>query len=123
MLNVTHAVVRSLDVDLLEVSWAIDDIVEDVYDYTFQIVRSESPMGPYEALSVPFQDRYIFVDNRVHPFSLNRVLFYKILVTHKPTNFTEEFGPYSPEPEADLITLELRRHMQLLYREFTGRRC
>lgn len=33
------------------------------------------------------------------------------------------FGPVDKQPEADIITLELRRHIGLLLREFTGRRC
>ena len=37
--------VRSLDIDFNEVSWTLADTVEDVLDYAFQVLRSESPSG------------------------------------------------------------------------------
>ena len=122
MIKVVDAKVRSLDVDFVEVSWRVEDTQEDILDYTFQILRCEAENGPYTALSGVFQDKYQFIDNTIQPFMLNRVLYYLIRVTLKATGQVVDFGPYSQEAEPDLITLELRRHLQTLYREFTGRR-
>lgn len=115
--------VRSLDIDFNEVSWKLDDTSEDVFDYTFQVQRSESPSGPWEDLSVSFQDQYVFIDNTLATGHRWRKYFYQVAVTHVPSGVVVCFGPASKDPDADLIALELRRHMQLLFREFAGRRC
>lgn len=115
--------VRSLDLDFNEVSWRIADTTQDVLDYTFQILRSESPSGPYDALSAPFEDKYIFIDNAIKVDHRWRKYFYLLRLTHKPSGDVLDVGPEAKEPEADRVALELRRHMQLLFREFAGRRC
>jgi hypothetical protein len=122
-LNVIEFRCRSLDVDYNELSWKLDDTSEDVLDYTFQVQRSESPSGPFENVSVPFQDIYTFVDNVLVGGHRWRKYFYQLLITRVPTGDTATFGPVTKDPDADLIALELRRHMQLLFREFAGRRC
>jgi hypothetical protein len=114
---------RSLDVDFNELSWKLEDTSEDVLDYTFQVQRSESPSGPFDNVSVSFQDRYTFVDNVLVGGHRWRKYFYQLHVTRVPTGDTADFGPVTKDPDADLIALELRRHMQLLFREFAGRRC
>lgn len=123
LISLTDLRVRSLDIDFNELSWKLGDTSEDVLDYTFQVQRSESPNGPWDSLSVPFQDQYIFIDKTLHTGMRNRKYFYRIVVFKVPTQESCSFGPVSQEPDADLIALELRRHMQLLFREFAGRRC
>jgi hypothetical protein len=115
--------VRSLDIDFNEVSWKVAETSEDILDYTFQVQRSESPNGPWDSLSVPFRDEYRFIDNKLHTGMRNRKYFYQVFVFKVPTQDTKAFGPVSQEPDADLIALELRRQMQLLFKEFAGRRC
>lgn len=123
MLEVSNIKVRSLDVDFTEITWKIKDTAEDVLDYQFEILRSESAAGPWDKLSDPFKDRFIFYDRFTRPFNAFRALFYAVRVTHVPTGDFKDFGPEQQEAEADLIAKELRRHMALLFREFTGRRC
>jgi hypothetical protein len=115
--------VRSLDIDFNEVSWELVDTSEDVLDFTFQILRSESPSGPFEPLAPPFTDKYIFVDNTLTTGHRWRKYFYQLAVAHVPSGGIQHFGPEARDPDPDLIALELRRHMQLLFREFSGRRC
>lgn len=122
-LEVQRLRVRSLDVDFHEVSWEIESTTEDVFDYTFQLLRSESIEGPYEDLSPEMEDQYLFVDNNIRRQHLFRQHHYKLLLRHKPSGDTKEFGPVSQAPEPDLIATELRKHMNLLMREFIGRRC
>lgn len=116
--------VRSLDIDYNELSWELVDTSEDVYDYTFQVFRSESPSGPFDALTAPFQDRYLVLDNTLRTGNRWRKYFYKIRTARlaDPTDFVDT-DPFAKEPDPDLITLELRRHHQLLFQEFAGRRC
>lgn len=123
MINVIGLKVRSLDVDYQELSWEIGDTQVDVLDFTFQVFRSESSKGPWEPISVPFSDRYLFVDRSTHPFHEARMLHYQLQVKNNVTGETADFGPVNMQPDADLIAKELRRHMNLLFREFTGRRC
>lgn len=122
-ISVKHLKVRSLDRDFFEVSWEIEDTSEDVLDYTFQVLRSESPSGPFDVLAPPFSDRYLFIDNNIPTGNRWRMLHYVIRVTNISDGETKDFGPVSHEPEPDLIALELRRHVQLLMHEFAGRRC
>ena len=121
-LDVRNLRVTSLDLDFHEVSWSIRNTVEDVLDYTFQILRSESPEGPFEAISAPFSDRYLFIDNVLQVAHRWRIYHYKLRVTNKQDQSIKDFGPVSKTPEPDLIAQELRRHMQLLFQEFAGRR-
>lgn len=122
-INIVDFLVRSLDNALNQVSWSIGDTSEDVLDYTFQLFRSESPSGPFDKLTEPFQDRFFFVDNAVYVGDRWRMLNYQLLVTHVPSGDTKTFGPVALEPTPDLIALELRRHIQLLFHEYAGRRC
>lgn len=122
MIEVTSLRVRSLDLDFHEISWKLESSMEDVYDYTFEVLRSESPEGPFDLLTVPFQDRYVFVDNALQTAHKWRKWFYKVRVTYKPDGSQKDFGPADPSPEPDLIVAEIRRHMQLLFTEFAGRR-
>lgn len=114
--------VRSLDVDFHEISWKILDTREEVLDYSFQVLRSESPSGPFDAISVAFDDRYLFIDKAVQIAHRWRKYFYIVRVTHKSSGETIDFGPVTHEPDADILALELRRHMQLLFNEFAGRK-
>lgn len=114
---------RSLDQDFNELSWKIADTQADVLDYTFQVLRSESPEGPFDPLGRAFEDQYLFIDNTIKVEHRWRKYFYKLRVTNKSDDSFEDFGPVTKEPDADLIALELRRHMQLLFKEYAGRRC
>lgn len=122
LLDIRNFKVTSLDLDFHEVSWSLRDTLEDVYDYTFQVLRSESPEGPFDELSRPFQDKYVFIDNVLQVAHRWRVYYYKLLVTNKLDGTTKAFGPVAKEPIPDLVAQELRRHMQLLFQEFAGRR-
>ena len=115
--------VRSLDVDFHEVSWKVCSTTLDVFDYTFQVLRSEGPEGPYDPISEEFQDQYLFVDNNIAKFHEHRQFYYKLRVRNRLTGEEVEHGPVQHAPEADLIATELRKHMNLLFREFIGRRC
>ncbi len=63
MIQIKDLKVCSLDLNFHEVSWAVEDNAESAFDYAFQVLRSESAMGPFEPISISFEDRYVFVDN------------------------------------------------------------
>jgi len=114
--------VRSLDLDFNELSWSLADTQEDILNYTFQVVRSESPMGPFAAISPPFVDRYLFIDNAILVGDKWRRYYYRLVLTNLLTSEVVETGAVVKEPEADLVALEIRRHQQILFREYAGRR-
>lgn len=115
--------VRSLDVDYNEISWEIASTSEDIFDYTFQLIRSEGAEGPYEPISPEMDDQYYFIDNNIKRSHIYRQYFYRLIVKNKSDGSTKEFGPVSKEADPDLIATEIRKHMNLLFREFAGRRC
>ena len=114
--------VRSLDLDFNELSWTLQDTQEDVLNYTFQVYRCESPMGPFEVISIPFSDRYSYIDDALQIGDKWRIYYYRLRITNILTGEFEESGSASREPEPDLVALEIRRHIQILFREHAGRK-
>lgn len=123
MLQVTQFYVRSFDLDCVNIFWEIADFVGDIHRYTFQILRSESSSGPWDALTPEFEDQYYFRD--ISPALLHkwRTLYYLLRIRDKQLNVTQDFGPSSQQPEPDLIALEIMRQEDILFREHVGRRC
>ncbi len=123
VLHIAKLSVRSLDVAQMEVTWETDDSQVDVLDYTFQVLRSESAEGPFEALTQEFEDRYIFADRRI-PNSLRyRQFWYKLRVKRKSTSETQDFGPATQAAEPDLVAQTIRRLEQTAFTQVIGRCC
>ncbi len=128
-LNVINFRSQSFDLDHVDLFWEVADYYtgqptdEMILAYTFQIFRSESPLGPWEPLSPVFQNRYYFRD--VSPALLNRWrnLYYLLRITDQRTNVTQDFGPTAQLAEPDLIAMEIMRQEDVLFREFAGRKC
>lgn len=133
MLRVTSFRVRSFDLDHLDLFWEIapvlgprrDEDAHEIFDYDFYVLRSgDSPMGPYQQIAGPLRDQYMLRDMQVSLLHKWRQYFYKIRIVHRPTGKEEFFGPASSdEPEKDLIAAEIIRQEDVLFREFTGRKC
>lgn len=121
-LHVEGLRVRSLDVDRKEVTWETRGST-DPRDFTFRVYRSESPGGPFEAVSPAFEDRYIFVDSRQPAGDPSRKLWYRIRLTHKASGDVEDSGPASHEAEPDVVAAYVRRQEQVLFTQAIGRRC
>ena len=125
-INVRNVRVRSLDLDFNEISWEIESFTNakaDLLDFKFSLLRSESPEGPFDEIMPPVADRYLFIDTNVKAGSIYRRYYYRVRVTEIATSETKDTQSFSQEPEADLVATELRKHMNLLFREFVGRRC
>lgn len=123
MIRIVNLKCRSLLTDQLDISWEVDTGAVDALDFTFQILRSESIEGPYDVLTKPFKDRYLFADNQLPKHDRWRNLYYKVRVLGDGTSDYEDFGPVTQEPDTDLIAAELRSHIMLVMREYAGRRC
>lgn len=122
-LEVRDLKVTSLDSDFLHVTWEVAPTSADVLDYVFEVLRSEAPEGPFEAISPKLRDLYGFADNAVRAANILRVYYYRLRTTHCPSGRTWEIGPVSHEAQPDLIAQELRRQLDILMREVSGRKC
>lgn len=122
-LEVINIRVLSLSIDYNQVTWEVRETTADVLDYTFQVLKSESATGSFEPASVGLEDQYIFIDNLVKAGNIYRQYHYIIRVTDKRTGEYKDYGPNAKVPEPTLVATELRKHMNLLMREFIGRRC
>ena len=95
----------------------------DPRDFTFQILRSESPEGPFETRTETFEDRYIFVDSFIPAGDKYRQLWYKLRVTHKASTDVKDFGPVAHEADPDLVADYIRRNEQTVFTQATARKC
>jgi hypothetical protein len=120
-LAVKNLRVRSLDVDSKEVTWELGDSHADALDYTFEVLRSESPSGPYETITPKFEERYIFIDRRVPIGDKFVLLHYKLRVTEKATGRVMEVGPAAQQAEPDLMAQNIRRLEMTYFTQIVGR--
>jgi len=126
MLRVTKFVTRTFDLDHVDLFWEIADFTsaqDKISAYSFEVLRSEGPEGPWDPISPAFQDTYHFRDfspNLLHKW---RRLYYRLKITHLPTQEEEIVGSVSLVAEPDIIALEIQRQEDTLLREFTGRKC
>jgi hypothetical protein len=122
-LTIKKLKVRSLSVDFNEVSWEVEATTIDVLDYTFQVLRSEGPEGPWDELSPQFEDQYLYLDDAVMKQHRYRQWYYKIRVRRKSSQQYWDSPAAELGQEEDLIAGELRTHINILMREFIGERC
>lgn len=124
MLVVRNIHVRSLTPRVLYVSWEIEPTFDDVLDYDFRVMRSESPHGPFDYITEKFVDKFLFIDSSVDVETRgNRIWFYKIEITRRSTDEVLLSHPRSQSPDETLIARELRRQAMLIYSRASGRRC
>jgi hypothetical protein len=122
-LEIAKVLVRSLDVGEKEVSWTLPSTTIDVLDYTFQILRSESPRGPFEPVTEEFVDRYIFIDRSVPVGDKFRQLWYLVRIRRRDNQEFVDSEPVTHEADPDLHALYIRRSQQTLFTQAVGRAC
>ncbi len=122
MIELFSLYARSFDLDHLDIFWVLKDFEGNINQFTFQVLRSESPLGPWDPISPVFKDKYYYRD--VAPALLHkwRTLFYTLRVTDLQTSEVKDFGPTAQQAEPDLIALEIMRQEDVLFREFAGRK-
>jgi hypothetical protein len=122
MITVTKLVVRSYDLDHLDLFWEIPETTEEVEAYDFYVLRSiDGPAGPYNVIAGPFYNTYLFRDPGVQLLHRWRSYFYKIRVVQRATGLIQEHGPEWLHAEPDRLGLEFQRRQNLLLQEFNGR--
>lgn len=131
-LSVTTLIVRSFDLDHMDVFWETNPVpapsrasdTHEIYDYDFYVLRSgDSPLGKYEEIAGPLRDQYRLRDSSVSLLHKWRQYYYKIRVVHRPSGEELVTEPQTHAPERDLVAAEIMRLEDKLFREFIGRRC
>ena len=123
-LTFVNTKVRSFSLDFLEVLWEIKETELDPMDFQFYVLRSESPMGPFDIIAGPFDDHYRFVDNKVNLLHRWRQIYYKIRsVQEVDSTNVEESDAFTFANEPDLIAEEVQRLERLLWNEYAGTKC
>jgi len=120
VIKVKHFRVLSLTMGYLDLFWEIADTTEDVLDYTFAVERSESPGGPWDPISEPFRDRYMFRDTIVHPYERWRQYWYRLKLT-KVGGTPYYTDAVKQGPAVSLDAAEMRRAVALVLKAGTGR--
>lgn len=133
MLQVTKLTVRSFNLDHLDLFWEISQVagprvdqdMHEIFNYEFYVLRAgDSPMGPYEQIGGPLLDTYRFRDVQVSLLHKWREYYYKLKIVDRRTDEVIETEPVGHnQPPPDLIAGEIIRQEDMLFREFSGRRC
>lgn len=115
---------QTLDIQSMTLLWEPEDSAEDPYaNYQVQVQRSESARGPFEVISPWFRGWQRFVDPNVPQGYRYRQAHYRLAWKNLETGETGETHPVTLEPDTSPVALELRRHFQVLARQYEGRRC
>lgn len=122
MIALESFLVRSFDQDFLDLWWTFADASGKVSRYHIYIDRAiDGPVGPWTQIAGPFFNTGRFRDGDVDRFHNHRRYYYQLRVLDAETGNEQTFGPYTTDPQPDLIAQELRRHFVLLMKEFGGR--
>tara|TARA_B100001123_G_scaffold398791_1_gene483170 strand:- start:9903 stop:10808 length:906 start_codon:yes stop_codon:yes gene_type:complete len=137
VIYVTAIRIEFITREVLRINWEIRDHFETIGNYRFTVLRSNSPEGPYVAVSPALTDTYVFDDISVDMHSLHREWYYQIQVVNAVTAETVVYGANDPDetylngarpggvaPQAppDKIVTESRYRLNLVLKEFSGRR-
>jgi hypothetical protein len=123
VITVHDIVVRSFDLDHLDLFWKIADTDEILERYSFYILRSvDGAEGPFEQIAGPVDNENRFRDPEVNLLHKWRTYFYKIRVVNKDDSSDDHtYGPEWLRAKPDRIALEIQRRMYLVLKEKNGR--
>lgn len=135
MLVVSEILVRSLSTEYVHVVWKIEDTEEDTSAYDFYVLRSGAETGPYDVMSGPLVDTFVWRDNASPSLRLDESYYYRVRVVHRASSRTLEFGrrPFaevldgkdpggaSRRPGPNLVAREISRRLGIGLSQFEGR--
>lgn len=137
MLVVDKVEVRPLTTQAAEISWKIVPTNEPLVQTRFHVLRSESPNGPYQDISGPLANTFLYLDE-VNLTSKFDNISWRIRADHLPSGVSVTYPVGTPDesfifhPELDraamvgdygpdYIALDIVRRNNLLLKRFTGR--
>ena len=125
MLEVRNLRAITFDLDRIDLHWEVGSESEDPQDYDFYVLRSGSPLGPFDTLAGPLVDRYFFRDVQVVQQHRWNHYYYKIKLIHRQSGEEKLFPDIAVGIDArpPLDALAIRREEFVLFREHVGRTC
>lgn len=123
MIEVTSILVRSYDLDHLDLFWELNSQEQEaIEEYDFYILRSiDGYAGPFQQVAGPFYNTFQYRDPDVHRLHKWRDYYYKLKLVHRQTGNEREYGPEFMQAPPDRLALEIQRREALLWKEFAGR--
>jgi len=123
MLDTYNVEVDFYNLKYLTVSWKIKPTTEDVSNYTFRVMRSLSPEGPFNPI-IDLVDKFVYHDADVSLKNKYRKFFYIIRAfeTADTDNYKDSSSAWLPE-KPDLEAAEIIRRNDLLLRKKVGALC
>jgi hypothetical protein len=104
----------------LALTWELEANNDDLTNWKLEVLRSNSPDGPFDVISMDLFNENLYVDTTASVLSKNRVHYYKIRGTEVDTGKQVEIGPERLDDKIDLIGLEIIRRNNLLLKRFNG---
>jgi len=121
VLELNNLTVECWDLNYLVISWSIKPTVEDVGLYTFSVLRSNSPEGPFKLVQGGLVNTFVYKDPSVNLKHRWRKYFYKVVVDpHNDPHYSPEIGPETQQGKPDVIATEIIRRNNLLLKNFVG---
>lgn len=120
MIAFRNTKVVSFSLEHQDVYWEIENTAEDVQEYDFYLERSESDLGPWDAIAGPLVDRFYVRDNSVPLMNANRILFYRVRAVKRIEGAEVVTLPFSRLGPLPLDALEIVRNEEIVLREHAG---
>lgn len=109
-----------LRLNLILVTWSIKETDENVGDFRFTVLRSNSPEGPFITISPEFTNEFRFFDRTEQMKSNYRKFYYKVRIRDTRDGSTKDSEVVGLDSKPDLFLLEIRRRNDLYLRRFVG---
>lgn len=119
MIEVNEFQVFMLEIEALRLAWTIKPTSEDLNDYSFSVLRSGGPDGPWKLIAEDL-DGFHLRDDSVNLYSHTRKYFYVLRVTDKRNHKHVDYGPRQLDFLPDSVGLELIRKKNVYLRTQTG---
>lgn len=121
MLAVKEFTVRQISLSANELTWSFEQESQDPLNFLFQIYRSESQGGPFDAVSPEFTNKFYYIDNILPWPNPGRTLFYKLKQKDQASN--EEFSEIRYIGYGNnLYALEIARLERAAFKQAAGQK-
>jgi hypothetical protein len=120
MLNINSLKVSNFELDTLAIEWSLSNpLNEDLTSYSLELLRSESPIGPFEFVYRPSLNTNSYLDNCVNTGSKSRNYYYMFRVIYKPDDSTFiDTTAITVMPPPDVIAIDVIRAERLLLKRY-----
>lgn len=109
MIELWKASLERPSVEFQRLSWVIKPTTEDISEYYFGILRSNSPEGSFSLVKDQLQDLFHYEDFEINQHNDHRLFYYKIRITNPDGTDFADYGPYYISVDPDNIALEMIR--------------